>query len=716
MPFPRVSVCIDNYNYADYLPAAIESVLAQTWTDFELLVVDDCSTDDSGTIARAYEAQDNRVRVCRNPSNLGMIGNRNQCLSLAQGEYVKFLHADDFLCSPDALRRLVERMDSNPAASLSACAMQFVRPDGQPSGASPSCFPDSRFVAGTSVIARCLREQKNLIGGPSAVLVRRSRAGRGFDTRYFHAADLEMWFHLLEQGCFGYIGEPLVAYRWHPQQQTEKDRRTLSQAEDQRAMLTAYLNKPYIRMRPWLKEYLEHDAARQYIRRARKIGQAAKAVEAVQAHGKARFYKHYAWCLAWRKTGKRLSFLRDQGLPPALLAPPANKHPRYPQGINVAGFLKGQYGIGESSRAFCRAVAASGLPTVSVNIQSRDHSNQDESVAQTAGNNPYGINLMTFSFDYARRFYRDKGRDFFAERYNIALWYWELETFPARWHGNFDYYDEIWAPSRFCRDAFAQVSPIPVRHITYPLEQIELEQTGTGTTPAPHRAEVSRFAGREISADACVFLFNFDFFSTLARKNPLGLLDAFGQAFRRGENVLLILKSINSRHVPEDRAQIAQAVAELKSKGLNVVWIEEHLTGAQMQTLFACADCYVSLHRAEGLGLGMAQAMAQGKPVVATGYSGSMEYMTAENSLLVAYKRVELAADYGAGHQPPVYEKGNIWAEPNSAHAAEQMRWVYLHPEEAARIGERAQQDIRNTLNPAKTQAEIRACVDAIYK
>jgi glycosyltransferase involved in cell wall biosynthesis len=695
MSIPRVSVCIDVYNYADFLPAAIESALEQTLTDMEVIVLDDCSTDASFAVAQEYAARDNRVRAVRNSANLGMVRNRNACLALARSEYVKFIHADDFLCSPTALERMVERMESNPAAVLVACATRFVREDAAPTGHSHAGFPDPRFLAGTTVIGQCLRAQKNLIGGPSAVLFRRSKALRGFDERYFHAADLEMWFHLLEQGCFGYIRDALVAYRWHPRQQTEKDRLTLSQANDQRALLATYLDKPYNRLRPWLKEYLLHDSVRQTARRSAKIGQSQFANDVISAYGKQRYFINSPWCFAWKRVGKKLSALQERDLPLRARSVEADLPPRYPQGFNVAGFLKGQYGIGESSRAFHKAVAATGLPVVAINIDSREHRNQENALETFARHNPYGINLSTFSFDYARRFYRDRGPRFFEGRHNIALWYWELERFPARRHDAFDYYDEIWVPTRFCGEAFRAVSPIPVYWIPYPLEPYE---------------GVSARADFALPEDACVFLCSFDFYSTLARKNPLGTIAAFRKAFAPEDKATLVLKSINSRQDPSGREQIRKAI-----EGLNVVWIEEHLSGTQMRALFASVDCYVSLHRSEGLGLGMAQAMSAGKPVIATAYSGNREFMNAENSLLVDYALIELTEDYGPVSNPRAYERGNYWAEPDTEHAADQMRHVYLHPEARKTLGERARQDIRDTLNPARTRAEILARVAQIY-
>src|SRR4051812_9352416 len=100
---PKVSVCIDSFNYGRYLPEAIESVLGQSFRDFELIIADDCSIDNSAEIAHNCARKDSRIRVVVAAKNRGMVKNRNACLGLAVGEYVKWLHADDFLCSPDAL-------------------------------------------------------------------------------------------------------------------------------------------------------------------------------------------------------------------------------------------------------------------------------------------------------------------------------------------------------------------------------------------------------------------------------------------------------------------------------------------------------------------------------------------------------------------------------------------------------------------------------------
>jgi glycosyltransferase involved in cell wall biosynthesis len=196
--------------------------------------------------------------------------------------------------------------------------------------------------------------------------------------------------------------------------------------------------------------------------------------------------------------------------------------------------------------------------------------------------------------------------------------------------------------------------------------------------------------------NACVFLFTFDFLSTIQRKNPAAVIAAFRRAFRRDDAALLVIKSINREHDRAGRDSLGR-----ESEGAKVVFMDTHISGAEVNALFASADCYVSLHRSEGLGLGMAHAMYLGKPVIATNYSGNLEFMNSDNSLLVDYAMTELNEDSGP------YERGTRWAEPKVEHAANLMRWVYEHRVEGEALGARAAADIRRTLDPNTTAAEI---------
>jgi glycosyltransferase involved in cell wall biosynthesis len=684
---PRISVCIDLFNYARFLPEAIESVLGQTRGDFELIVVDDRSTDDSYAVAERYAARDGRIVLRRNERNLGMVGNRNACLRLARADYVKFVHADDFLCSPHALERMAARLDAHPALALVACATRQVDSASRPTGTSARPF-DATPVSGASVIVRCLREGRNLVGPPTATMFRRSLGARGFHEGYFHAADEEMWFHLLEQGCFAFLPEELAAYRWHAAQQTERDKRTLTQEEDALALLRDYLDRPYVRMKRFEREFLRREAVRRLARRARAIGRRGDGARAIEIFGRGRYA-----ALALPHAVSRFLLRRARPLVRFLSREPRRDgrvRGGLPRGINVAGFFRGEYGIGESSRAYCAAVRESGIPHALVNVDSTVHRNGDTSVVARSRGNPYGVNLMTFSFDYARRFHRDRGHRFFRGRRNIGLWYWELETFPARWHANFDYYDEIWTPSEFCRRAIAAVSPIPVLKIPYPF-------FAPAAPARPDRASLG------IDPSARVFLFTFDYCSTIARKNPIGLIEAFRRAFRPGDGALLVLKTINRDLRPADARRVAAA-----ADGAPVLFLDGHLPGTAMPTLFASADVYVSLHRSEGLGLGMAQAMAHGKPVIATAYSGNLEFMPPGSGILVRHTMSAIPP----GADP--YEAGLLWAEPDLDEAAAAMRRLHERPDEAAALGARGRAAVLDALDPRRAIAAIRARLDAI--
>jgi glycosyltransferase involved in cell wall biosynthesis len=246
MERPKVSVCIPCYNHAGFLPEAIESVLAQNFSDYELLVIDDASQDETPHLLAEYAKRDARIRIRTNSTNIGMIANWNLCLKEASGEYIKFVFSDDSLSSPDALQRMVALLDSKPAVTLVACARSFI--DGEGAAGLVVRHFSNGDLAGAAVINYCLHEQKNLIGEPTAVMFRKKDATRGFLPYYSQIVDQEMWFHLLERGRFAFIGDPLCCFRIHQDQQSAKNAETLETIEDGLQLLKEYAGKPYIRI------------------------------------------------------------------------------------------------------------------------------------------------------------------------------------------------------------------------------------------------------------------------------------------------------------------------------------------------------------------------------------------------------------------------------------------------------------------------------------
>lgn len=219
---PKISVLVPTYNYGRYLPELIDSVLAQDFRDFELLIVDDCSRDDTAQMVQPYCARDPRIQFSVNSSNLGMVRNWNQCLERARGKYVKFLFGDDKLFDRHALGELVGLLDRNPAATLAASARAILDEQSKVVDIYRT-LPDG-LHQGRQVITRCITQNaKNLVGEPSVVMFRKADASRGFNTSYRQIVDMEMWFHLLEKGDLAYTRRPLCAFRCHPCQQTEEN-------------------------------------------------------------------------------------------------------------------------------------------------------------------------------------------------------------------------------------------------------------------------------------------------------------------------------------------------------------------------------------------------------------------------------------------------------------------------------------------------------------
>lgn len=238
--FPRLSVLLPTYNYARYLPEAIESVLRQDFTDFELIVSDDCSTDDSARILQEYAARDPRIRVHVHQPNLGMVANWNWCLQQARGEYVRYLFGDDCLAHPSALWRLVKMLDENPASSLAISARFTIDEHSSFTGIWDE-LQTSGLHQSHALVASCLLENCNLIGEPSVVMFRREQGLRGFAPKLKQIVDLEMWFHLLFQGVAVYTNEPLCCFRQHGVQQTAINRSTQAGDLEMVSILREYL-------------------------------------------------------------------------------------------------------------------------------------------------------------------------------------------------------------------------------------------------------------------------------------------------------------------------------------------------------------------------------------------------------------------------------------------------------------------------------------------
>lgn len=244
MIIPRVSVLIPTYRYARYLAQAVDSVLAQDFSDFELILSDDFSGDGSREILETYAARDPRIRIHVHEANIGMVQNWNWCLSQARGEFVKYVFGDDRLARRDALGKMVAMLEAHPTAMLAACARNVIDEHSSAIARMESCGPEGIHDA-AETMCRCLAEG-NIIGEPSAVIFRRAAAARGFSTAYAQLVDLEMWLHLLEHGPLVLTSEPLCDFRRHPLQQTASNRKTLTDKNEYLRLVLDYARCPLL--------------------------------------------------------------------------------------------------------------------------------------------------------------------------------------------------------------------------------------------------------------------------------------------------------------------------------------------------------------------------------------------------------------------------------------------------------------------------------------
>jgi glycosyltransferase involved in cell wall biosynthesis len=328
-------------------------------------------------------------------------------------------------------------------------------------------------------------------------------------------------------------------------------------------------------------------------------------------------------------------------------------------GVNVAGYLAAESGVGAAARGYIHALQEAGSKVALNNFEMGATSRKlDSSFGEFASNNPFAINLVCVNADQLPAFISKFGERYFEGKYNIGVWWWELADFPQEYWESFRWFDELWVGSSFIQQSLARYSPIPIVCI-----------------PPSVELPLTEMIGRErlgLAGDEYIFLFMFDLLSGFERKNPLALVQAFRKAFTPDQPVRLVLKCINGEKTGENLATLGQAVGDAR-----VTFIHDYYSSEETISLVAACDCYVSLHRSEGLGLPLVEAMLLHKPVIATGWSGNIDFMGTSNSYLVPYRLA--ANDRDAGP----YRAGEFWAEPDIDFAAKAMVDVFARKDES---------------------------------
>lgn len=263
----------------------------------------------------------------------------------------------------------------------------------------------------------------------------------------------------------------------------------------------------------------------------------------------------------------------------------------------------------------------------------------------------YRVNVFHFNARRVPLYFSRLSDDTLKGFYNIGFWVHEMPTIPSQWARQLDFFDEIWTPSSLCQSAISLSANIPVIKMPYPIERNSISSRMLDI------AEGKSF-------DVFNFLTIFDIASDAERKNPLFVIRAFLDAHAGNNSVRLIMKT---RNLDLDTL-LSERLHRISNENKNIIILDGYMETHQLMNLYESADAYVSLHRAEGFGLTISDAMSRGIPILATGYSGNMDFCNSADSRLVAYD-LRLV-----GHNRPRYRSNDVWAEPNLDDATDAFR------------------------------------------
>ncbi len=353
--------------------------------------------------------------------------------------------------------------------------------------------------------------------------------------------------------------------------------------------------------------------------------------------------------------------------------------------VELAGYLGAAVGVGEAARRYVTALRSVGVPVLEhdIPLDGRD----SVSIEQVDGLCPTAdeitFNLLCLNPEQLIPYLDGPDSPTCDGRTTIGIWSWEVDVLPLGWREASRRLTEVWTYSHFAARLIEAGVDVPVLGFPPSVSQPSILTQLSVQLPRGFRVLVM-----------------FDYLSTLERKNPIGAIEAFCKAFRPEDGAILVVKSVNGHHRPDRSVEVAAAVGERQ----DVVLIDQTMPSHERDALVAACDCYLSLHRSEGHGLPLAEAMAAGKPVIATNYGGNTEFMNEDNAYPVAWAPTRVGE--GVEHYPA----GSSWAEPDIEHAARLLSEVQRqHNREPARLRAlRAQADVQSLLAPQAVGMRMR--------
>ena len=329
---------------------------------------------------------------------------------------------------------------------------------------------------------------------------------------------------------------------------------------------------------------------------------------------------------------------------------------RQKKGVLFIGYTNPAIGLSEDFRGLISSVADSGMPIAihPYKTATRTHAQQPFMPELEDRRGRYDIHVIGLTPLRLPQLFDRVDPVLFRGSYIVQRVFWELAKAPAEWKQTLGGIDELWAPNRFVADAFRDIFGGPIT-VVPPFVNVDFAKVvGCGASGMPP----GRFR----------FFFSFDYHSRPRRKNPLGVIEAFRKAFPDDKtDVGLVIKSVGE---PTPFRQAKEEIERACAEDSRITLIHKAMSRGELLGLMQACDCYVSLHRGEGFGLGMVEAMKFGKPVIATDYSGSKDFLGEETGFPVRYTLRPLEpGEY-------IFGEGQVWAEPDLDHAAERMREV----------------------------------------
>lgn len=363
------------------------------------------------------------------------------------------------------------------------------------------------------------------------------------------------------------------------------------------------------------------------------------------------------------------------------------------KGVNLIGYIKSEHGVGEACRHTAECINEMGVNWSIYDFEVGNPCRKEDDRWQEKIDDSIKYNVTIFNINADQMFVAKEHLPSQAwGGYKIGIWYWELQEFPDEWVPALDLVDEIWAPTRFIADSISMKAKCPVLYMP---PSIKLER--------PKNIDRKHFA---LPDNTFLFLTMYDSLSFQSRKNPEAVIKAFKETFAPlNDKVGLVVKVNNASMTQEE----VEKLKELKDNYVNIYFITDILSREKINELILMCDVAVSLHRSEGLGLLCQEAMYFGKPVIATNWSGNIDFMNNDIACMVDYKLMPIGKDMGP------YKAHQVWAEANYRQAGEYMKKLYEEKEYYKQISVKAQKFIRQNYSSEKCAERMKKRLDYIY-